>query len=649
MAIASAASSKATTAIPGQLPTPQGATPIVTPAAVRHGNYMPLSEVRAGMKGYGLTVFKGTKPERFDVTVISVLRNFLPKQDIILVQSDDPRLLHSGIVAGMSGSPIYFEGRLAGALSYGWHFAKDPIAGVTPIETMMADLKRPLRGRSSTPVAEAANEQHSLRRGGEFGANAQSLGANAQLADADAQFTRAQRRSLAQAIGENRDPVNDRSPLLARLPLPALPEGAEPRLVRASVPLSLAGVGAAAFSELTRVFEPFHMVPLQAGGAGRGDGSGPKAFENGGSIAVQLIRGDVSAAGTGTVTAVEGDKVLAFGHPMFNVGEIYLPIATAEIHTFMSALSSSFKMASPLNEIGSLIQDRQAGIIGDTSQRADMIPVHVKVGGPGRAEQDFHFEVVRHRFLTPMLASTVVANAAQNAASDVADATITVRSNLAVRGYKPLELIDHVYSPDGVSTRTLGTASGLKAIGDILFNPFAPANLDRIDIDVDVDYKAEVSEIVGVALNSDELVPGSRPNLYVTLRPYAGQEFVRAIPLEVPRALAGQSVKVVVTAGSLARPDVAPPESLGGLIDNLRKGYPADSIVVGLETPDEGVTLRGSVIPDLPGSVIDTLRPGASTRRADTFKRAARFVVPMHGVMQGKQEITVHVKDDQSQ
>src|SRR5207248_3932100 len=117
-------------------------------------------------------------------------------------------------------------------------------------------------------------------------------------------------------------------------------------------------------------------------------------------IAVQLIRGDVSAAGTGTVTHVDGNKVLAFRHPMFNVGEIYLPIATAEIHTFLSALSSSFKMASPLREIGSLVQDRQAGIIGDTAQRADMIPVSVKVGGPGRADHSFHFEVVRHRFLT---------------------------------------------------------------------------------------------------------------------------------------------------------------------------------------------------------------------------------------------------------
>src|SRR3954468_8705811 len=134
------------------------ATAPVTIAPPKHVSIMPISEVRAGMKGYGLTVFQGLKPERFDIRVISVLHNFLPKQDIILVQSDDPRLIHSGIVAGMSGSPIYIEGRLAGALSYGWHFAKDPIAGVTPIETMMAELKRPLRGRAATPFAEAALE-----------------------------------------------------------------------------------------------------------------------------------------------------------------------------------------------------------------------------------------------------------------------------------------------------------------------------------------------------------------------------------------------------------------------------------------------------------------------------------------------------------
>src|SRR5262249_32732266 len=158
--------------------------------------------------------------------------------------------------------------------------------------------------------------------------------------------------------------------------------------------------------------------------------------------------------------------------------------ATAEIHTFMSALSSSFKLASPLNEVGSLLQDRQSGIIGTTGERAEMIPVDVTVGGPGRSDHTFHTEVIRHRFFTPMLAASVIANAAQTAASDVADATITVRSKVAVRGFKTLELTDQLFSSDGVSPRTLAASMGLKAIGDILFNPFQPANLDKIDVRV---------------------------------------------------------------------------------------------------------------------------------------------------------------------
>jgi hypothetical protein len=583
--------------------------PAPTPSKLRTA-IIPLTEVKAGMKGYGLTVFQGVKPEKFEIHVIGVLHNFLPKQDIILIQSDDPRLLHSGIVAGMSGSPIYIEGRLAGALAYGWHFAKDPIAGVTPIEAMMSELKRPLRGRAATPFAEAANE----------------------------------RRSFDEVVASR---STRKTPLLAELPLPpALTDGNEPRLERAAVPLSLAGFGASAFSALTEAFAPYHVVPLAAGGAARKDATGPTQFEDGGSIAVELVRGDLSAAATGTVTHVEGDKVLAFGHPMFNIGEIYLPIATAEIHTFMSALSTSFKLASPLKEIGTLLQDRQACILGDTSQRADMIPVDVTVGGPGRPEQSFHAEVVRHRFLSPMLAASVIANAAQHNANDVADATITVRSNIAVRGYKPLETVDRMYSPDGLSPRTLGGSTGIRALGEILFNPFTPAQLDKIEVRVDVDYKADVADIIGVSLSSDELEPGSRPNLYVTMRPYAGKEYTQTVPLDVPRALAGQQIKIVATAGNLARPDLAPPENLGGILDNLRKGYSANQLVVSLETPDEGVTLRGSVIPDLPGSVIDTLRPGASTRRADTFKRAARFVVPVRGVLTGKQEITVRVRDE---
>ena len=219
-----------------------------------------------------------------------------------------------------------------------------------------------------------------------------------------------------------------------------------------------------------------------------------------------------------------------------------------------------------------------------------------------------------------------------------------------MRGYKPLELTDQIYSPDGVSPRTLAAATGLKAIGDILFNPFAPANLDRIDIDVDVDYKADVAEIVGVSLNSDELEPGSRPNLYVTLRPYAGQEYVKAIPFDVPRALAGQTVKVVVTAGNLAKPDVAPPENLGGLIDNLRKSYAgqlASSSASRRPTRASPCAAASSPICRARSSTrcAPAPRPGAPTPSSAPRASSSRCTA----IMQGKQEITIHVKDDPSE
>lgn len=576
-----------------------------------------LDEIRPGMKGYGLTVFQGTKPERFDVRVVGILHNFLPKQDIILIRSDDARLKHTGVVAGMSGSPIYLEGRLAGALAYGWGFAKDPIAGVTPIANMLDQLGRPLRGREHTPVAEASNRA-----------------------------TPGLRRASDEAVAAR--PASSSRPTSIDMGLP-LPPRMSPigqgALVRAALPLSVAGFGAAAFDALSRAFEDYHMTAIAAGGTAPARAVAPTRFEPGSAIAVNLVRGDMSVTGVGTVTYVDGDRLLAFGHPMFNLGEIYLPISTAEVHTVMAALSSSFKFASPLAEAGSLVQDRQAGVVASTATRSDMIPLAVHVRSDGNHAREFRAEVARHRFLTPLLATTVIANAAQEAASDVADATITLRTNLDIRGYPTLALLDHAYSTEGVSQKLVAAAHGTKAIGEILFNQFAPANLDRIDVEVDVDYRPNIAEITGISMRADEVEPGSRPGLVVTLRPYNGPEFSHIVAIDIPAKLAGKTLKIEAAAGNLVKPDVAPPETLGALLDNLRKSYGARSIVVSMQTPDQGLMLREKVVPDLPASVMDTLRPGASTRRGEAFKLAARMVVPMPSIVVGKRELQIKVKE----
>jgi hypothetical protein len=301
-----------------------------------------------------------------------------------------------------------------------------------------------------------------------------------------------------------------------------------------------------------------------------------------------------------------------------------------------------------MREIGTLVQDRQAGIVGDTAHRSDMIPVEVRVRTPGQGGptvRTFHAEVVRHRFLTPLLASTVIASATQESASDLADATVTLRTGIAVHGERPLELTEHAFSTEGLSPKVFATSTGIKALSDLLFNPFQPVHLDHVSVDVDVDYRPDVQEITGLALHTDELEAGTRPSLQVTLRPYNGAEYVQSIPIDIPRALAGQQLKIEAAAGNLVKPEMGAPENLRGLMDNLRKGYPARAIVVTVETPDEDLTLRGAVVPDLPGSIADTLRPGASTRRGEAFKRNARIVVPTAGVTVGKQSLQVRVKD----
>jgi hypothetical protein len=415
-----------------------------------------------------------------------------------------------------------------------------------------------------------------------------------------------------------------------------------------ALPLSVSGMSPDAIAELTEALSPYHIVPQQVGG-GRGTATRKSAamprFEPGSAIAVEFVRGDISAVTTGTVTAVAGNRVLGFGHPMFNAGEVYFPLATAVIHTFMASLSTSFKLSSPLDEAGALYQDRQSGIIGDMKARVPMIPMTVTVHTAGRQDQIFSVEIARHRFLTPLLAASVVSSAASASVSDVADATVTMKTKLDVRGERSVELVDHLFAPDGVQGRTLQSGTGLRAISEVLFNPFAPATVERVAIDVDVAYRVDVAEIVEAGLSSETVEPGQRLALRVVLRPYGKKEQALTVPLYIPESLAGQTVKLSVQAGNTVRPDLAPPENLRDLLDNLPRGISARSVVVSLEQPDEGLTLHGHLVPELPGSVLDSLRPSTAARRSDTLRKVQREVVPTSFITVGKQELTLRVRE----
>jgi hypothetical protein len=303
-------------------------------------------------------------------------------------------------------------------------------------------------------------------------------------------------------------------------------------------------------------------------------------------------------------------------------------------------------MSSPLHEIGVLTQDRQSCIIGNLDGRTTMMPVDVRVTGPEGKTRTFHAEVARSRRLTPTLASMVVANAVADAEPDVTDVIATVNGKLAVHGHGTLELSDQVFSTEGISGRVLGGARGLRALGELMFNPFEPVIVDRMDVDVRLELRRDVAEIVGVSVPTETVRAGDTVPVRVTLRPYAGAEYVESVPVKIPHAVRGQSVHIEAASGIMAKPEAAPAETLGTYIENLHKYYTAANIVVTVQTPDEGAALHGRLIPNLPASALDTLRPANETRRAESYRIAERTVFPSKRLVSGRQELQIAVVDD---
>ncbi len=366
----------------------------------------------------------------------------------------------------------------------------------------------------------------------------------------------------------------------------------------------------------------------------------------GSAVGVQLIRGDMNATAVGTVSWVDGNSLIAFGHPMMGVGEVNLPLVTGEVHTFINSQANSFKLATPLVEVGTVVQDRPSCIVGDLGLRATMMPVTVRVTAPGAEPRMFRAEVARNKRLTPILASAVLNTAIADAEPDQTEMAVSLTTKMGVRDVGTIELSDQVPTSDGLSPRALAGLRGVRAMGDLMNNPFQPVGVDRLDFDVRIEYRKDFAEIISVALPSDEVRAGDTLPLRVTLRPYAGREYVETVPVQIPERLAGQSVRVEVASGSMVRPDVARPENLTGFIENLRSYYTASSIVVSLSLPEDGASLRGHLIPSLPPSALDTLRSASATRRADSYRVADRTVHPSQRLVTGRQELVVQVKED---
>jgi hypothetical protein len=546
---------------------------------------LPLAQVRPGMIGEARTVFQGTTPEPFKLRVVSVLRGFLPHQDIILVRGEDPRVESSGIAAGMSGSPVYVDGKLMGAIAYGWSFAKEPLAGVTPIEAMLAERNRPDRPPDPYPVE-------------------------------------------------------------AKLPTSnAFTEEASPHLQPVAIPLAVSGASDASIAYLDEELRGFGLRPVRSGGAGKnlGASQAAPALVPGSAVGVALVQGDMSTTAMGTLTYSDGKQVLAFGHPMFGIGAVNLPMVVGEIHAIIPSLSSSLKMSSPVAEIGSITDDGKNGVVGVLGEMASKVPVRVRVQSQGKDKAPFSVEVARHRRLLPTLATMAISTALSEAIPDVTDMIAEVTTRLSLRGFAPIELRDQISTNETLTPKLLAMSHGMRALSELLGNPFAPAIVDAIDVAAKVEFRTGTADIVALASSREKVHPGAKLPLRVTLRPYGGAEFDKTVMVEIPRSFAGKAVKIEAAAGAQVKPEMPRAEDLAGFVQNLRTYFPATSLVLGLTSKDDGASLHGRLIHNLPPSALDTLRPASQSRRADSVHMTKQVPFPGSRILAGQREITVQV------
>jgi hypothetical protein len=590
-----------------------------------------VEELRPGMRGYGLTVFRGTEPERFDVEVIDVLHGFRPDQELILVRTPHPLLDRARVVGGMSGSPIFFDGRLAGAYAYGWPNGEDPVVGVTPIRNMLAELYRPVlpdvfpgaRPFEPRPMPAHRAPGQADARGREptvpllfpsAGASGALPGAFTALTALTSQLTR------------------------------TTPLG----LVPTSTPVMLGGFTDEVAHLLAEKLGPLGLVPMQAGGTGGAEAQAETpAMVPGGAMAVSLVSGDMSTSAIGTVTHVDqGGRLVAFGHPMINQGQMGLPAAAARIlHIFVSN-ERSMKIGEALGTIGTLIHDRQSGIVIDTELRPATVPMTMRLHGvPGAPRDTWQVELASHRALTPMLAYASLQNAIKATVSDQLPLRWRAVSRVSIEGLGPVEVTDVGASDAGPGNTTPFQSLRIFALMEAAFgNPFVESRITSIDVDLTFEFGHHGVELVRASVPDGEVDPGETVPVTVVLRHFGEPDERRVLPVRIPEAAAGQKIKLKLRPAPTVPRERGEARSLADLVELVLDAPPPTSLAVSIELESRGLRFPGRAVRSLPPSALAALHQAHSTEPGQAFITHEDSLYALGDVVEGTAELEVTVR-----
>ena len=464
------------------------AASLVAPAAASAQAILPLDEVRAGMTGEGRTVFAGDRIETFGVEILGVLRNPFPGRSIVLARLSGGPLEHTGVMQGMSGSPVYVEGRLVGAVAYAFPFSRDPICGITPFEEMLRFTEAPV-GNSASGAADAAAG-----------------------------------RGLAPVLRFSPEGVPSLDPPLpGRNAAPAFAGAGAPAPILSPVSVSgldpaVAGVIAPVFRQLGMEIAPGGVSvggsATTGGGPQRGEPAGEPAGEPpapvpGSPIGAALIGGDLVMMASGTVTHVDEatGEVFAFGHPFTGLGTLAVPMQEARVEAAVASLANSFKLTSAGRPLGVWRQDRATGVRGELGARAPLVPLELTVGGSRGARRTYRLELVDHDLLTPLLAFSGLMSALAQEERLSGPQTMRLEARLGVAGGRTLALED-VFASGASGSLQQAAALVAAPIALLLGNPLERIPVRRVEVEVSATETARTAALTRAWIESARVRPG---------------------------------------------------------------------------------------------------------------------------------------------
>jgi hypothetical protein len=587
---------------------------------------MPIDEIRPGMVGIGRTVFQGAELQEFKVAILGVLRNVTgPKRDLILARLEGGPLAETGVAQGMSGSPVYIDGRLIGAVSYSiGAFSKEPIAGITPIAEMKDATAMPRR----TPAQKAQLELPITREG----LTAVLTAAYDRLAP----FAR--RPADVQTIGLPAAAGSQLGAMLRPIATPLLLGGFEPEAADLiAEPFRLAG------------FSPV----LAPAGAARDVPAVDTPLREGDAIGVALVRGDLELGATGTVTHIDGDRVYAFGHPFYNLGPAEFPLTRAHVYTMLPSLMISFKISSMGETIGTMQQDRATAIAGTLGPAPNLIPMTVRLqsdrGAGAAAPRVLEYKLVNDQLFTPLLAYVSLFNTLQSYERQFGAATVAVTSRAKLKGHGELAF-DDMFAGDNPLLGASAAVAGPLAM--LLTNDIEPVALEGLDITVTTTEAPRTASIERVWLDDIRPRPGRTVSLKVLTRSYRGEEKITTVPIEIP-ANAPAELSILVTDGrqlnAIEQRELRrslQPQSVAQMLRLLNDTRRNNRLYVRLLTGTPGAVVNGEAMTALPPSVLAVLE---SDRNGGSFTpiRSAtlgEWQIPMESAVTGSRVLTVEVE-----